>query len=80
MEMKMKMYETFFQEVKRATTSFINRKAKVDREVGRLAVQVSNDKDDSLNKKMEFHRKKYEDYKKQILSKYSSRVKNQARK
>lgn len=76
----MKMHEMFFNEVKRPTTSYVNRAAKVDREVGRLAVQVSRDKEDALHKKMEFYRKKYQDLKKQILTKYSSRVKNQARK
>lgn len=76
----MKLYEMFFREVKRPTTSYVNRDAKIGREVGRLSVQVSKDKKDSIYKKMEFYRKKYEDLKSQILSKYSSRVKTQARK
>lgn len=76
----MKLYEIFFNEVKRPTTSYINKDAKINRDVGRLSIQVAKDKEDALQKRMAFHRRKYEDYKKQILSKYSSRVKNQARK
>jgi hypothetical protein len=76
----MKLYEIFFDEVKRPTTSYINKNAKIDREIGRLSNQVAKDKEDSLQKRMEFHRNKYEYFKKQILLKYSSRVKNQARK
>lgn len=76
----MKLYEMFFQEVKRPTTSYVDRNAKINRDIGRLSFQVSKDKEDSLHKKMEFYRKKYEDLKRQIITKYSSRVKNQARK
>jgi len=76
----MKLYKLFFQEVKRPTMSYIDRKSKIDREVGRLTHQVSKDKQDSLYKRMEFYRKKYMDYKQQILKKYQSRVKAQARK
>ncbi len=70
----------FFQEVKKPTMSFVDRNAKIKREVGRLSHQVSKDKDDSLYQRMEFHRKKYLEFKKKISAKYSSRVKSQARK
>lgn len=76
----MKLYEMFFREVKRPTTSYIDRPAKIDREIGRLSVQVADDNQDSIVKKMEFYRKKYEEFKQQVLNKYSSRVKSQARK
>lgn len=76
----MKLYEMFFQEVKRPTTSYVDKNAKINRDIGRLSVQVADDKQDSIHKKMMFHKQKYEEYKKQILTKYSSRVKNQARK
>ncbi len=75
-----KLFKQYFLEVKRPTVSRIDRVSKIDREVGRLAVQVSKDKEDSLEKRMEFHRKKYKYYKQQIMNKYSSRVKSQARK
>ena len=76
----MKLYKLFFLEVKRPTTSYIGRNDKVDREVGRLTYQVAKDKQDAIFKKMEFHRDKYELYKQQLLNKYGSRVKSQARK
>jgi hypothetical protein len=76
----MKLYEMFFSEVKRPTTSYVDRVAKVDRETGRLAVQVSKDKEDSLYSKMNFYRTKYKELKNKIMNKYSSRVKTQARK
>ena len=76
----MKLYEQFFDEVKRPTTSIIDKNNKIDREVGRLSVQVSKDKEDALHQKMKLHRDKYNYYKKQILAKYSSKVKSQARK
>ncbi len=76
----MKMFKLYFQEVKRPTTSIIDRTDKIDRETGRLAVQVSKDNDDSLYKMMNLHRKKYEMYKKKLMDKYRSKVKSQARK
>jgi len=76
----MKLYKEFFLEVKRPTMSYVDRNDKIDRETGRLSVQVSKDKEDALHKRMVFHRDKYKQYKKQILDKYSSRVKAQARK
>jgi len=76
----MKLFKQFFQEVKKPTTSYVTRNKKIDREVGRLSVQVSRDKEDSLHKRMKFHRDKYKYYKQQILNKYSSKVKAQARK
>jgi hypothetical protein len=76
----MKLYEQFFQEVKRPTTSYVDREAKIKRDTGRLADQVAEDKEDSLHKRMEFHRQKYKEFKAKIMAKYSSRVKNQARK
>lgn len=76
----MKLYEMFFNEVKRPTTSYVNKAAKIDREVGRLSVQVAKDKKDSMHQRMRFYKQKYEELKKQILNKYSSRVKTQARK
>jgi len=76
----MKLYKLFFQEVKKPTLSYIDRYDKIDRETGRLSIQVSKDKDDSLHKMMKFHRDKYKHYKNLILKKYQSRVKFQARK
>ena len=75
----MKLYKIFFQEVKRPTVSYIDRQDKINRETGRLVNQVSKDKQDALHKRMEFHRQKYLHYKQQLLDKYSSRVKAQAR-
>lgn len=76
----MKLYKQFFQEVKRASTSYVDRQDKINRDVGRLSTSVAKDVEDSLHKKMKFHRDKYEYYKQQIMNKYASRVKNQARK
>jgi hypothetical protein len=76
----MKLFKQFFLEVKKPTMTYIDRNDKIDREVGRLSVQVSRDKEDALHKKMKFHRDKYRLYKQQILDKYSSKVKSQARK
>jgi len=76
----MKLFEQFFDEVKRPTTSIIGKDDKIDREVGRLSVQVSKDNEDALHKKMKFHRDKYQYFKKQILTKYKAKVKSQARK
>ncbi len=76
----MKLFKQFFQEVKRPTTSYIDKGDKIDREVGRLSVQVSKDKEDAIHRKMKFHRDKYILYKKQIMDKYSTKVKSQARK
>ena len=76
----MKLFKQFFQEVKKPTMNYDKRDNKIEREVGRLAFQVSKDKEDALHKKMKFHRDKYKLYKQQILAKYSSKVKSQARK
>lgn len=76
----MRLFKLFFQEVKRPTMSYIDRTDKINREVGRLSFQVSKDREDALHKKMEFHRDKYKLYKQQILDKYRSKVKAQARK
>jgi hypothetical protein len=76
----MKLFKQFFQEVKKPTMSYVDRNAKIDREVGRLSVQVSRDKEDALHKKMKFHMNKYKIYKQQIMDKYKSKVKSQARK
>jgi hypothetical protein len=75
-----KLYEQFFNEVKKPSITYVDKNDKIDREVGRLSVQVSRDKEDALHKRMKFHRDKYKYYKKQIMDKYSSKVKSQARK
>jgi hypothetical protein len=76
----MKLFKQYFQEVKKPTMSYVTRNKKIDREVGRLSVQVSRDKEDALHRKMKFHRDKYKRFKQQILDKYSAKVKSQARK
>jgi hypothetical protein len=76
----MKLFKLYFQEVKKPTMSYVPRSSKIDREVGRLSVQVSKDKEDALHRMMVFHRDKYKNYKKQIMDKYRSKVKSQARK
>jgi len=75
-----KLYNQFFNEVKKPSMTYVDRNDKINREVGRLAFQVSKDKEDALHKKMKFHRDKYKLYKKLILDKYKSKVKSQARK
>lgn len=75
-----KLYEQFFDEVKKPSMTYVDRNDKIDREVGRLSVQVSKDKEDSLHKMMKFHRDKYKLYKQKIMDKYRMKVKSQARK
>ena len=75
----MKLYELYLKEIKKPSQAKITRQGKINRAVGHLATNTAKDQKDPVYQKMRFHLAKYKEYKNRILSKYSSRVKTQAR-
>lgn len=68
------------QEAKRRSISTISRQAKISRATGAIATSMARQKNDPLFKRMQFHKKKWQEYKKQLMKKYANRARPRARK
>ena len=76
----MKLYEEFITtEAKSSSQTRITRQAKISRAIGSLASGMAKQKNDPLHKRMMYHLDLYKRFKQQIMNKYSSRVRGQAR-
>jgi len=76
----MKLYEKFLaKEAKTTSQTRITRQAKISRAVGSLASNFAKQRNDPLHKRMLYHLDLYKKFKQQIMNKYASRVRGQAR-
>lgn len=66
-------------EIKKRSVSAISRQTKIKRATGVMATSVARKKNDPLYKRMMFHKKKWQEYKNQLMKKYSARVRSKAR-
>ena len=66
-------------EVKKRSVTSISRQTKIKRATGVMATSVARKKNDPIYTKMMFHKKKWKEYKNQLMKKYSARVRSQAR-
>ena len=66
-------------EIKKRSVTSISRQTKIKRATGVMATSVARKKNDPLYIRMKFHKKKWQEYKEQLLKKYSARVRSKAR-
>lgn len=71
--------DNLIQEYKFSTKIRVSRDAKVNRDIGSRSVKTAQKHNDILYKRMLYHREMYNRLKKQILIKYGSSVRMQAR-
>ncbi len=67
------------QERKMTTQLRISRDAKIKRDIGARSVRMSKEKGDTLFKRMMYHLEMYKKFKRQVIQKYSGRVRQHAR-
>jgi len=66
-------------EIKKRSVTAISRQTKIKRATGVMATTVARKKNDPIYVKMMFHKKKWQEYKIQLMKKYSARVRSAAR-
>jgi len=71
--------ELFLDERKTTSQTRVTRQAKIARDIGARAVRAGKTQNDTLYKRMTYHLELYKKFKNQLLKKYGSRVKMQAR-
>lgn len=79
MELIEKYLIKIFESTKRRSISAISRQAKIQRATGSIATSIARSKNDPIYKKMLFHKHKWQEYKKQLMKKYSNIAKPKAR-
>jgi hypothetical protein len=75
----LKLYEEYLLDIKTTSQTRVTRPAKIARDIGFRSTKTAQKTNDPLHKRMEYHRKLYKAFKHQIMTKYASRVKSQAR-
>jgi hypothetical protein len=73
-----KMYIQFLEE-KKSTNIRVTRQAKIAFYFGAFVILLQKTKNDSIYKRMSYHLELYKKFKRQLLKKYGSRVKQKAR-
>ena len=74
-----KLYEQYLEERKVTTQLRISRDSKIARDIGARSVSTAKKQNDVLYKRMKFHMEMYKKFKRQLIKKYSSRVRQKAR-
>lgn len=72
--------DLLLNEAKSTSQRKVTRGEKINRAIGKLAVQKAKDENDSLYDRYSKYRKLYKDAKAKIIKKYGPRVRSQARK
>ena len=78
--MHINTYLNQLQEAKKATLTKVSKEAKIKRVQGALATKMAKDKNDPMYDKMIKFKKKWQNIKDKIQTKYASRVRSKARK